>query len=230
MKVLLTDDQAAVRSGMRAMLTREPGIEVVGEASDGREAVALARRRGADIVVMDVRMPRMDGLEATRLLAGPEVEDPVAVVVVTTYDLDEYVFEALQAGASGFLLKESVPEELVPALRAVESGQGLIGAAVTRRLIAEYASLAPPVKADPRLEELTAREREIYLLVAQGMSNAEIAAELVIEESTVKSHVSALLEKLGCRSRVQAVIYAYEQGLVRVGGKVLPDPGTNESI
>lgn len=217
MKVLLVDDQVAVRSGMRAMLTREPGIEVVGEAADGREAVALARRRDADVVVMDVRMPRMDGLEATRLLTGPGVEDPVAVIVVTTYDLDEYVFEALQSGASGFLLKESVPEELVPALRAVESGQGLIGVAVTRRLISEYASLAPPVKSDPKLDELTAREREIYLLVAQGMSNGEIAAELVIEESTVKSHVSAVLDKLGCRSRVQAVIYAYERGLVRVG-------------
>lgn len=217
MKVLLVDDQAAVRSGMRAMLNREPGIEVVGEAADGREAVALARRRGADVVVMDVRMPRMDGLEATRLLAGPGVEDPIAVIVATTYDLDEYVFEALQSGASGFLLKESVPEELVPALRAVESGQGLIGVAVTRRLISEYASLAPPVRGDPRLDDLTAREREILLLVAQGMSNGEIAASLVIEESTVKSHVSALLEKLDLRSRVQVVIYAFEQGLVRAG-------------
>ena len=219
MKVLLVDDQAAVRSGMRAMLMREPGIEVVGEASDGREAVALARRRGADIVVMDVRMPRMDGLEATRLLAGPGIEDPLAVIVATTYDLDEYVFEALQAGASGFLLKESVPEELIPALRAVESGRGLIGVAVTRRLISEYVSLAPPIVVDPRIGELTAREREIFRLVAEGMSNGEIAAELVIEESTVKSHVSSVLEKLGCRTRVQAVIYAYEQGLVRVGGK-----------
>lgn len=217
MKVLLVDDQAAVRSGMRAMLTREPGIEVVGEAADGREAVALARRRSADVVVMDVRMPRMDGLEATRLLAGPGVEDPIAVIVATTYDLDEYVFEALQSGASGFLLKESVPEELVPALRAVESGQGLIGVAVTRRLISEYASLAPPVRGDPRLDDLTAREREILLLVAQGMSNGEIATSLVIEESTVKSHVSALLEKLDLRSRVQVVIYAFEQGLVRAG-------------
>lgn len=217
MKVLLADDQPEVRSGMRAMLEREQGVEVVGEAEDGRGAVALARRRGADLVVMDVRMPRMNGLEATRQLAGPGVEDPVAVVVATTYDLDEYVFEALQAGASGFLLKEAVPEELVPAIRAVAAGQGLIGAAVTRRLIAEYTSLAPPVQADPRLAELTGREHEILLLVAQGMSNNEIAATLVIEESTVKSHVSSVLEKLGLRSRVQAVIYAFEHGLVRAG-------------
>lgn len=217
MKVLLADDQREVRSGMRTMLEREEGIEVVGEAEDGREAVGLARRRRADLVVMDVRMPRMDGLRATRQLAGPGVEDPVAVIVATTYDLDEYVFEALQAGASGFLLKESVPDELVPAIHAVGSGQALIGAAVTRRLIAEYTSLAPPVHRDPRLAELTPRENQILLLVAQGMSNGEIAATLVIEESTVKSHVSSLLEKLDLRSRVQAVIYAFECGLVRVG-------------
>lgn len=219
MKVLLVDDQAAVRKAIRAMLKREQGIEVVGEAEDGQAAVELARRRGADVVVMDVRMPRIDGLQATRLLAGPAVENPVAVIVITTYDLDEYVFEALQAGASGFLLKESVPDELVPALRAVGSGQGLVGASVTRRLIAEYASLAPPVRSEPRLGELTAREREILMLVVDGLSNGEIAAALVIEESTVKSHVSSLLEKLGLRSRVQAVIFAFEQGLVRVGGR-----------
>lgn len=216
MKVLLADDQPEVRSGMRSLLRRD-GIEVVGEAEDGRAAVGLARRRGADLVVMDVRMPRMDGIEATRLLAGPGVADPVAVIVATTYDLDEYVFDALQAGASGFLLKEAVPEELVPAIRAVASGQGLIGAAVTRRLIAEYASLAPPVHGDQRLADLTAREREVLLLLARGLSNAEIAATVSIEESTVKSHVSSLLEKLGLRNRVGAVIYAYEQGLVRIG-------------
>jgi DNA-binding NarL/FixJ family response regulator len=216
-KVLLADDQPEVRSGMRAMLGREPDLEVVGEAEDGQAAVTLARRRGAELVVMDVRMPRMDGLAATRRLAGPGVEDPLAVIVATTYDLDEYVFEALQAGASGFLLKESVPEELVPAIRAVASGHALIGASVTRRLIAEYASLAPPARGDPRLAELTARENQILLLVARGLSNAEIAGTLAIEESTVKSHVSSLLEKLGLRNRVQAVIYAFEQGLVRVG-------------
>ena len=217
MRVLLADDQAAVRSGMRAMLERESGIEVVGEAEDGRAAVALARRRAADLVVMDVRMPRMDGLRATRLLAGPEAKDPVAVIVATTYDLDEYVFEALQAGASGFLLKEAVPEELVPAIHAVASGGGLIGTAVTQRLIAEYASLAPPVRGDPRLAELTAREHQVLLMIARGLSNGEIASTLVIEESTVKSHVSSVLEKLGLRNRVQAVIYAFEQGLVRAG-------------
>ncbi|MBS1860899.1 MAG: response regulator transcription factor [Actinobacteria bacterium] len=223
MKVLLADDQAEVRSAMRALLAREEGIEVVGEAENGRSAVALARRRGVELVVMDVRMPREDGLRATRRLAGPTVEDPVAVIVVTTFDLDEYVFEALQAGASGFLLKESVPDELVPAIRAIGSGQGLIGASVTRRLIAEYASLAPPVRADPRLADLTSREHQILLLVARGLANAEIAATLVIEESTVKSHVSSLLRKLGLGSRVQAVIFAFEQGLVRVGDRA-PGP------
>lgn len=222
MKVLLADDQAEVRGALRAMLEREPGIEVVGEAEDGKGAVALARRRRADLVVMDVRMPREDGLRATRRLAGPGVADPVAVIVVTTYDLDEYVFEALRAGASGFLLKESVPDELVPAIRAVGAGQGLIGTSVTRRLIDEYASLAPPARTDPRLVDLTAREYQTLLLVAEGLTNGEIAATLVIEESTVKSHVSSLLRKLSLGTRVQAVIFAYEQGLVRVGGRNRP--------
>lgn len=217
MRVLLADDQPEVRSGMRAMLRPENDIEVVGEAEDGRTAVDLARRRAAELVVMDVRMPRMDGLQATRQLAAPTVKDPVAVIIITTYDLDEYVFEALQAGAAGFLLKQSVPEQLVPAIRAVSSGQGLISTAVTRRLIAEYASLAPPIHRDTRLGELTIREQEILLQVARGLSNAEIAATLKIKETTVKSHVSSLLEKLDLRSRVQAVIYAFQQGLVRVG-------------
>jgi DNA-binding NarL/FixJ family response regulator len=222
MRLLLADDQAAVRSAMRAAIEREADLEVVGEAADGRAAVDLARRRLAELVVMDVRMPRMDGLEATRLLAGPGAADPIRVIVVTTYDLDEYVFAALQAGASGFLLKESVPEQLMPAIRAVGSGGALIGAEVTNRLIAEYASLAPPVQPDPGIGELSPRERQVIELVARGLTNAEIAAALAIEETTVKSHVSSLLEKLGLRSRVQAVIFSYEQGLVRVGRRSGP--------
>jgi DNA-binding NarL/FixJ family response regulator len=221
-RLLLADDQAAVRSAMRAAIEREADLEVVGEAADGRAAVDLARRRLAELVVMDVRMPRMDGLEATRLLAGPGAADPIRVIVVTTYDLDEYVFAALQAGASGFLLKESVPEQLMPAIRAVGSGGALIGAEVTNRLIAEYASLAPPVQPDPGIGELSPRERQVIELVARGLTNAEIAAALAIEETTVKSHVSSLLEKLGLRSRVQAVIFSYEQGLVRVGRRSGP--------
>jgi DNA-binding NarL/FixJ family response regulator len=215
-RVLLADDQAEVREGMRALLEPWPDLEVVGEACDGAAAVALARRRRSDVVVMDIRMPVMDGLAATRALTAVG-EAKIDVLVVTTFDLDEYVFEALQSGAAGFLPKHTLPETLVPGVRAVAAGHGLVAAEVTRRLISEYAAVAPPVQPDDTIATLTARELEVLQLVVRGLTNAEIAAMLVVEENTVKSHVTAILSKLGLRSRVQAVIFAYEQGLARVG-------------
>jgi len=216
-RVLLADDQAEVREGMLGLLEPCDDIEVVGEATDGASAVALARRRSADLVVMDIRMPGTGGLAATRELTANGTQPPIDVLVVTTFDLDEYVFDSLQSGAAGFLLKETLPETLVPAIRAVASGHGLITSVVTRRLISEYVTLAPPVHPDDAIKTLTSREREVLLLVARGLSNAQIAETLVIEENTVKSHVTAILAKLELRSRVQAVIFAYEQGLVRAG-------------
>jgi DNA-binding NarL/FixJ family response regulator len=205
------------RRGFRALLSDEEDFEVVGEAEDGAQAVALARQRGASLVLMDIRMPRMDGLEATRRLAGPGAGDPVDVLVLTTFDLDEYVFGALQAGAAGFLLKDAEPETIFSAIRTVAAGNGLIAPEVTRRLIARFAEVSPVAERRPALEELSAREHEVLLLVARGCSNAEIAAELAVEEATVKKHVSRLLAKLGLRSRVQAVIFSYEIGLVTPG-------------
>ena len=212
-RLLIADDQAVVRSGFRALLEGEPGIEIVGEAEDGIQAVALARRRAADVVLMDVRMPRMDGIEATRALA----DDPVDVLVVTTFDLDEYVFGALRAGAAGFLLKDAPPDVLIEAIRTVARGQGLIAPEVTRRLIARFAEVSPRDGA-PAAADLSERERQVLLLVAHGLSNAEIGRELGVEETTVKTHVSAVLGKLGLHRRVEAVIYAYETGLVTPGG------------
>ena len=216
-RVLIADDQAVFRRGFRALVGDEPDLEVVGEAEDGIQAVALARRRQADVVLMDIRMPRMDGLEATRQLAGPGVEDAVNVLVLTTFDLDEYVFGALRAGAAGFLLKDAEPQAILDAVRTVARGQGLIAPEVTRRLIARFADISPDTSREPLLDELTDREREVLLLIAQGNSNAEIAELLVVEEATIKSHVSRLLSKLQLRSRVQAVILAYETGLVSPG-------------
>jgi DNA-binding NarL/FixJ family response regulator len=225
-RVLIADDQPVIRSGLRAILEDEDDIEVVGEAEDGVQAVALAPRRGADVVLMDVRMPRMDGIEATRLLTGAgegggdDEERAIDVVVITTFDLDEYVFGALRAGASGFLLKDARPDVLVGAIRAVAAGQGLIAPEVTRRLIARFAAVSPePAAAASGLEELSDREREVLLLIAEGNSNAQIAAILGVEETTVKTHVSAILLKLHLRSRVQAVILAYETGLVTPGAR-----------
>ena len=216
-RVLIADDQPVIRSGLRAILEDEPDIEVVGEAEDGVQAVALAPRGGADVVLMDVRMPRMDGIEATRLLTGAgEGGDGVS----TTFDVDEYVFGALRAGASGFLLKDARPDVLVGAIRAVAAGQGLIAPEVTRRLIARFAAVSPePAAAASGLEELSDREREVLLLIAEGNSNAQIAGILGVEETTVKTHVSAILLKLHLRSRVQAVILAYETGLVTPGAR-----------
>jgi DNA-binding NarL/FixJ family response regulator len=219
LRILIADDQALVRSGLRTILEDEDDLTVVGEAEDGAHAVELARRRDPDVVLMDVRMPRMDGLEATRQLAGPGVADPVDVLVLTTFDLDEYVFGALRAGAAGFLLKDAPPQQLIDAIRSVGAGLGLIAPEVTRRLIARFAEVSPAVERAAELDELSPREREVLLQIARGRSNAEIAAALVVEESTVKSHVSRLLAKLGCSSRVQAVILAYEAGLVTPGGQ-----------
>ena len=216
-RVLIADDQAVFRRGFRALVGDEPDMEVVGEAEDGIQAVALAHRREVDVVLMDIRMPRMDGLEATRQLAGPGVQDAINVLVLTTFDLDEYVFGALRAGAAGFLLKDAEPQAILDAVRTVARGQGLIAPEVTRRLIARFAAISPDTSRRPVLDELTDREREVLLMIAQGHSNAEIAQLLVVEEATVKSHVSRLLAKLRLRSRVQAVILAYETGLVTPG-------------
>jgi DNA-binding NarL/FixJ family response regulator len=216
-RVVLVDDQALVRTGFRMVLDAEADIEVIGEAADGLQAIQAARRLRPDVVLMDIRMPNLDGIQATQQLAGPEVADPVGVLILTTYDVDEYVFAALRAGACGFLLKHTSPEELVQAIRMVASGEGLIAPAVTRRLIAEFAR-TPAAPQPPReLERLTEREREVLELVARGKSNAEIARELVVGATTVKTHVGRVLTKLGLRDRIQAVIYAYEAGMIRPG-------------
>jgi DNA-binding NarL/FixJ family response regulator len=217
-RVVIADDQELVRSGFAMIVDAQDDLEVVGEAGDGREAVDVARRERADVVLMDIRMPRLDGIEATRLLAGPDVRDPVKVVILTTFDLDEYVFAALRAGASGFLLKDVRRDDLVQAVRVVAAGEALLAPSVTRRLIADYAR-RPPAAATPPpdLDRLTPREREVLGLIGRGRNNAEIGAELIVGEATVKTHVGRVLMKLGLRDRVQAVIYAYEAGLVGPG-------------
>jgi DNA-binding NarL/FixJ family response regulator len=211
-KILLADDQALVRSGFRMILEERDDFEVVGEAENGREAVEVAARTRPDVVLMDVRMPELDGIEAAaRILAErPETR----VVILTTFDLDEYVARALRVGASGFLLKDVRPAQLVDAIRIVAQGDALLAPTVTRRLLDRFASTLD-VHPPPRLDSLTEREREILKLVAEGLSNSEIAERLVVGESTVKTHVSAVLRKLGLRDRVQAVIAAYDAGLVR---------------
>ncbi len=217
-RVLVADDQQLVRAGFRVILDSEPDIEVVGEAADGVEAVELARRERPEVVLMDVRMPRLDGLTATeRLTALPS---PPRVVVLTTFDSNEYVVRALRAGAYGFLLKDAPASRLVTAVRAAASGEALIEPSITRRLIERFAAAAP-APADgvpPVLRDLTDRELEVLRLVARGLSNAEIAAELVVAETTVKTHVARILTKLGRRDRVQAVVLAYECGFVRRRG------------
>ena len=213
-RVLLADDQALVRAGFRMILRAEPGIEVVGEAGDGAEAVERARELEPDVVLMDVRMPVMDGIEATRRIAG--ADGAARVLVLTTFDLDEYVYEALRAGASGFLLKDAPEEQLVAGIRIVADGGSLFAPAVTQRLIERFAG-AQPAPASPAFDELTPRELEVLRLVARGLSNAEIATELVVSEHTVKTHVARLLQKLDLRDRVQAVVLAYEAGVVTPG-------------
>jgi DNA-binding NarL/FixJ family response regulator len=214
LRVLIADDQPLLRKGFAMILAAEPDLEVVGEAADGEEAVALTERLGPDVVLMDIRMPGVDGIEATRRIttAHPEVR----IVVLTTFDLDEYVFASLRAGASGFLLKDAKEDQLVTALRVAADGGSLFAPSVTRRLVDRFATheTGTPYLPAP---ELTGREREVWELVAQGLSNAEIAARLFISEHTTKSHVASLLQKLGVPSRVQAVVLAYETGLVRPG-------------
>ena len=213
-RVVIADDQAIARQGLRMILESEPDIEVVGEAADGLDALGQVQRRAPDVLLMDIRMPRMDGLEATRRLRDT---DGVEVIVITTFDLDEYVFEALRAGAVGFLVKDSPPDRIIDAVRAVARGDALISPEVTRRLLDQFVSAAPARAGDPALADLTPRERDVLLGIAAGRSNADIAAHLHLEESTVKSHVGRMLAKLGLTSRVQAVIFAYETGLVAPG-------------
>ncbi|WP_422749370.1 response regulator [Micromonospora sp. WMMD1219] len=220
-RVLLVDDQHLVRTGFRVILEVEDDIEVVGEAADGQRAVSMAPALRPDVVLMDVEMPVLDGLEATRRITGDTTPGGPAVLILTTFDRDDYLFAALRAGASGFLLKNGTPEDLVEAVRVVARGEGLIAPALTRRVISTFArpGAAPP---DPRHDaataDLTPREREVLELVASGASNAEIADALRVGEATVKTHVSRVLAKLGLRDRVQAVVFAYEHGVVRPGG------------
>ena len=216
-RVLLADDQALVRAGLRKIVENEDDMRVVAEAVDGLVAVDAARASKPDVAVVDIRMPQLDGIEATRRIVAA-LGDDVRVLMLTTFGLDDYVFDALRAGASGFMLKDAPPEELLDAIRVVAGGSALLAPAVTRSVIAEFARSSPPREASPRLEELTAREREVLVLLTRGRSNAEIADDLVVSEATVKTHVAHVLMKLGVRDRVQAVIFAYETGLVQAGG------------
>ncbi|MDJ1131976.1 response regulator [Streptomyces iconiensis] len=222
-RVMLVDDQALLRTGFRMVLSAQQDMEVTAEASDGAEALSILRGTAVDVVLMDVRMPNVDGVEATRRICeegegGPG--DP-KVLILTTFDLDEYAFSALKAGASGFMLKDVPPGDLLDAIRAVHSGDAVVAPSTTRRLIDRFSSILPATTSEPltkELERLTEREREVLTLIAQGLSNGEIAGKLVLSEATVKTHVGRILAKLGLRDRVQAVVLAYETGLVRAGG------------
>ncbi|EST27204.1 response regulator transcription factor [Streptomyces niveus] len=219
-RVMLVDDQVLLRTGFRMVLAAQPDMEVVAEAGDGAEAIDNLRTTAVDVVLMDVRMPRLDGVEATRRICA----EPGApkVLILTTFDLDEYAFSGLKAGASGFMLKDVPPSELLTAIRAVHSGDAVVAPSTTRRLLDRFSAMLPSAKesnaAGGALERLTGREREVMLLVAQGLSNGEIAARLVLSEATVKTHVGRILTKLALRDRVQVVVLAYESGLVRAGG------------
>jgi DNA-binding NarL/FixJ family response regulator len=218
-RVLLADDQALIRAGFRVLLDSAEDIEVVGEAENGAQAVTIARDRRADVVLMDIRMPTVDGLEATRRMAADENLAGVKVLILTTFESDEYVYEALQAGASGFLVKDTEPEELLRAIRVVARGDALLSPGITRRLIADIAARGPSRAGDvhPALSELTEREREVMTLVAQGLSNDQIAGQLFLSPLTVKTHVSRAMLKLGARDRAQLVVIAYQSGLVAPG-------------
>jgi len=221
-RIVIADDQVLVRAGLATLLDSQPGLSVVGQAGTGEEAVLLTRKLGPDVVLMDIRMPVLDGLAATRRIVADAQRaggPPVRVVVLTTYDLDEYVYEALRAGASGFLLKHAPPEELLLGVRAAADGGALLSPQVTRRLVAEFAARRPPaaLRAPPELDRLTPREREVLDLVICGRSNTEIAELLVVSLSTVKTHLAHILDKLGLRDRVQAVVFGYEHGLVEPG-------------
>jgi DNA-binding NarL/FixJ family response regulator len=213
-RVAVADDQELVRTGFRVILESEPDIVVVGEAADGREAIEVAHQHSPDVVLMDVRMPHLDGLEATRRIV---TEEGPRVLILTTFDLDEYVYEALRSGASGFLLKDGPAEQLVSAVRVVARGEALLAPRITRRLIAEFSRVGRPNVPPARLDGLTARELDVLKLVARGLSNAEIAGELYVAETTVRTHLGHILTKLGLRDRVQAVVLAYETGLVQPG-------------
>jgi DNA-binding NarL/FixJ family response regulator len=215
--VVLADDQALLRAGFRALLDAEPDIEVIGESGNGEEALGLVRRLQPDVVLMDIRMPVMDGLEATRLITGDSKLTSTRVIILTTFELDEYVFEAVRLGASGFLVKDTEPVDLLAGIRAVAAGDALLSPSVTRRLIAEFASRSRPAASPEALDPLTEREREVVALVGEGLSNDEIAERLVVSPATAKTHVSRAMVKLHARDRAQLVVIAYESGLVRPG-------------
>ncbi len=216
-RVLLADDQALLRAGFRALLDAQDGIEVAGEAADGREAVDLARALTPDVVLMDIRMPTLDGIAATRAIAADATLAGVRIVILTTFELDEYVFDAIRAGAAGFLVKDTKPSDLIDAVRVVAAGEALLSPSVTRRLISEFAARAKQPPASAALEELTDREREVMALAAAGLSNEQIAERLVVSSATAKTHISRAMIKLGARDRAQLVVIAYESGLVRPG-------------
>jgi DNA-binding NarL/FixJ family response regulator len=215
--VLIADDEALVRSGFRMVLEAEDDIDVVGVAANGRQAIDGVRRLKPDVVLMDIRMPELDGIAATQEIAGSEPEGSPRVLILTTFDLDEYVYDALGAGASGFLLKDAPPEQLTEAIRVVARGDALLAPAITRRLIEDFSRARPARGGPPGADELTPRELEVWRLLAQGLSNAEIAESLIVSGTTVKTHVARILMKLGLRDRVQAVVLAYESGLVTPG-------------
>ena len=216
-RVLVVDDHIMVRAGFRMMLEAEPDIEVVGEAEDGARAIDAVHRLHPDVALMDIQMPVLDGLEATRIIADPSSEHTTRVLILTTFERDEYIFEALRSGASGFLLKNAPPEELIAAVRVVADGNALLAPSVTRRIIEEFSHKRVAVERKAELEQLTEREVEVLLLLARGMTNAEVADELFLGEATVKTHVSNVLTKLELRDRAQAVVFAYESGLVQPG-------------
>ena len=222
-RVVIVDDQQLVRVGFKRILETEPGIEVVGEAADGAEALEVVRWLRPDVVLMDIQMPVMDGLEATRRILEPASETPPRIIMLTTFEVDEYVFEALRAGASGFLIKNTPPEALIDAIRHVVAGGGLLSPSVTAKVIAAFAHRRASDRDARRLASLTEREREVLVLVGRGLSNAEIADRLVLGEATVKTHVSNILAKLGLRDRIGAVIVAYESGLIEIGEPGEPD-------
>ncbi|GAB3405730.1 transcriptional regulator [Flindersiella endophytica] len=214
-RVLVADDQEIVRTGLTMILSAQPGIEVVGSAADGKQAVELARQLRPDVCLFDIRMPGLDGIEATRLLAGPDVEHPLAVVVITTFDLDDYVYGALRAGAKGFLLKDAGPELLAQAIHAAAGGDALIAPSVTARLLEAFAGAAPAARPAQPIEPLTEREEQILAAVARGRTNSEIADEFYVTLSTVKTHIASLMAKLGARNRVEIAMWAYETNRVK---------------
>ncbi|MGW1989943.1 response regulator [Embleya sp. NPDC001921] len=224
-RLLIVDDQELIRTGLRLFLQTQDDLAVVGEAEDGDEAIALAGALRPDVVLMDIRMPRMDGVEATARLHAAGISPPPRVLILTTFDLDEYVFGALRAGAAGFLLKDASRARLVEAIHVVHDGEALLSPSITRRLIENFATRTEPLRSSPALlAGLTPREREALLLVARGLSNSEIAARLVVTEATVKSHVGSMFAKLGLRDRAQAVVFAYEHGVIVAGESDRPGP------